>query len=223
MKRPLWFIPALCLLSACATGILPGENGKILQNLGGEYFAIATAYADLGKYDQALTYFTYAMRDKNYYTAGFYESARMNVFLSRWDQARSMYETLLAKDPHNKDLRSSLAYIEGMSGNLPGAESLYGALLGDFPWEESFHENYIRVLAAQEKKEEALAAFAAYTEQFPAGASLKALTELTGPFKEKTEESAEGAPAEGAPEGSPDAPDAPAGEDPVDIPPAGDE
>jgi tetratricopeptide (TPR) repeat protein len=187
--RPLAALVFFCVFcfSGCLTGILPGENAKILRNLAGEYFSIAGAYANIGRYENALTYYQLAMRDKNYYTASFYESARMYAFLSRWAEAAKVYETLLKNDPKNKDMASSLAYVKAMSGDLAGAETLYNNLLQDHFYDEALHDNYIRVLAAQEKKKEALEAFETYKEFFPsdvgtAGTNRSKLEELLAPF-----------------------------------------
>jgi tetratricopeptide (TPR) repeat protein len=180
-------VVALFVLAGCA-GVLPGEDSKILQNLASEYFAIAGAYANLGQYENALTYYKLAMRDKNFYTASYYESARMNALLSRWDDAKKMYETLLLQDRNNKDLRASLAYVTAMSGDLVHAESLYAELLVSNGYDEALHENYIRILAAQKKGTEAIHAFETYTELFPLGTAKEKLTELIAPFMPKDDE-----------------------------------
>jgi len=172
------------LLTGCA-GVLPGENEKILKNLSGEYFTIADAYAKLERYETALTYYSLAMRDKNYYAASLYESARMNALLLRWDEATKTYEKLLIRDPENKDILVSLAYVTAMSGNLLEAQTLYENLLVAHGYDEQLHENYIRVLIAQEKHEQALTALKTYKELFPEGASYDVLLPL---IHEKIEE-----------------------------------
>jgi tetratricopeptide (TPR) repeat protein len=179
----------LFLQAGCA-GVLPGEDSKILQNLAGEYFAVGGAYANLGQYENALTYYKLAMRDKNFYTAAYYESARMNALLSRWDEAKKMYETLLLKDPNNKDMRVSLAYVIAMSGDLAQAESIYAELLVSNGYDEALHENYIRILTTQQKGTEAVHAFETYIELFPSGTAKEKLTELIAPFMPKDGEAA---------------------------------
>jgi tetratricopeptide (TPR) repeat protein len=204
----LWLIALVSLLSGCASGgYLPGESRKILQNIAGEYYTLAASFAKLERYEEALTHYKLAMRDEEYYAAAFYESARMNVFLSRWDEAKTMYETLLEKDPKNKDLLFSVAYIEAMSGNLSQAESMYADLLPEYEWDETLHENYIRILVAEEKGPEALAAFDKYLELFPTGASGKALSDLLAKFK--TEEETEETPAEEENENPPEGEETP--------------
>jgi tetratricopeptide (TPR) repeat protein len=166
------FFPLLCLCAflpaACeSAGGIPGENAKILKSLAGEYFAVAGAYADLKKYDKALEYYRLAARDKKYYTAARYESARMNALLSRWDDAKKIFEELLKNDPRNRDIAVSLAYVRAMSKDLAGAESLYRELLAQNEYDRQIHENFIRILAAQKKKSEAKEAFETFKKLFP--------------------------------------------------------
>jgi tetratricopeptide (TPR) repeat protein len=153
--------------AGCASAhIIPGEREKILKNVAGEYFSIAGAYANLKQYDKALEYYQLASRDKNYYTAAQYESARMNALLSRWNDAEKIYAELLKTDPRNRDIAVSLAYVKAMSRDLTGAESLYRELLVQNEYDQQVHENYIRVLAAQKKRSEALAALEKYKTLF---------------------------------------------------------
>ena len=168
---------ALFVFSCQSVGI-PGEKAKILRNLASEYFAIAGAYANLGRYENALTYYRLAERDKSYFTAARYESARMCALLTRWDEAEKIYAELLKNDPRNKDIASSIAYVKAMSGNLAGAEEAYKNLLLDNSYDAQLHENYIRILAAQKKGDEAKAAFETYKELFSSETSEPAIAKL---------------------------------------------
>ncbi|GMO47179.1 MAG: hypothetical protein Pg6C_09320 [Treponemataceae bacterium] len=155
------------LAASCAsTGVIPGENAKILKNLAGEYFTVAGAYANTKQYDKAIEYYRLAARDKNYHTAARYEMARMNAFLSRWEDAEKIYADLLKNDPRNRDIASSLAYVKAMSRDLAGAESLYRELLVQNEYDRQIYENYIRILAAQKKNGEAHEALETYKKLF---------------------------------------------------------
>jgi tetratricopeptide (TPR) repeat protein len=176
---------AALLFCACQSAGIPGENAKILRSLASEYFTIAGAYANLGRYENALTYSRLAGRDKNYFTAARYESARMCALLTRWDEAEKIYTELLKNDPRNKDIASSIAYVRAMSGNLAGAEEAYKNLLLDNLYDAQLHENYIRILAAQKKGDDAKAAFETYKELFSSETSESAiakLAELLAPY-----------------------------------------
>jgi tetratricopeptide (TPR) repeat protein len=189
MKRARIFLIFIFLSFAaffgCVSAGIPGENAKILRGIASEYFTIAGAYANLGRYENALTYYRLAERDKTYYTAARYESARMCALLERWEDAEKIYDGLLKNDPQNKDIASSIAYVRAMSGNFLGAEQVYKDLLLNNSYDAQLYENYIRVLAAQKKGSEAKSAFETYKELFSsesnAGAIAK-LEELLAPY-----------------------------------------
>jgi tetratricopeptide (TPR) repeat protein len=178
---PKTVFPILCvfLFASCESiRIVPGEEAKILKSLAGEYFAVAGAYADLKKYEKALEYYRLAARDRKYLTAARYESARMNALLSRWDDAKKIYEELLKGDPNNRDIAVSLAYVKTMSGDLAGAESLYRGLVSKNQYDRQVYENHIRVLAAQKKKTEARQAFETFKKLFPGNENAEATAAL---------------------------------------------
>jgi len=176
-------------LTGCVTGIVPGEDKRILQNLAREYYDIAAAYADLKKYDKALEYYKLAGRNKELQTPTAYQIARMNALSSKWAEAEKSYRSLLKGDPKNADLNASLAYVLAQNGQLEEAENLYRTLAADNPYNEKFLENYIRMLAAAKKDEDARSALARFTERFPTSDAVDALTRLVPPpVEEKIEE-----------------------------------
>ena len=97
----------------------------------------------------------------------FYEIALCNVYLKNWDEAQSSFEQLLQNDSENTTLKTSLAYIEAMRGNLEEAENLYSSLYENNPDDSSILKNFIAVLVSEKKYEEANEKFKVLEEKFP--------------------------------------------------------
>ena len=72
-----------------------------------------------------------------------------------WTEARKIYSTLLKRDPDNVSIKMSLAYIYAMEGKLKSAESIYELLWKENPDSVEVLTNYIDVLIASEKYDEA--------------------------------------------------------------------
>ena len=81
----------------------------------------------------------------------------------------------MQKDKDNKNLKVSVAYVTAMSGNLKEASALYEALVKDNPTDSSVLKNYISVLMALNKYEEAQAQFNLLKETFPDDESIAAI------------------------------------------------
>lgn len=79
----------------------------------------------------------------------FYEIALCNVYLKNWDEAQSSFEQLLQNDLENTTLKTSLAYIEAMRGNLEEAENLYSYLYENNSDDSSILKNLIAVLVSE--------------------------------------------------------------------------
>jgi tetratricopeptide (TPR) repeat protein len=186
MMRILLVLVCLVFLG-CKTSLIPGETGRILQNLASEYYAIGQGYADLKKYDKAIEYYKLARRDAEFIKPVDYQLARMYALSSKWDEAEKAFGDLLLLDPDNTDLSASLAYISAQSGKLDEAEVAYKTLVEKNPHNEQLLENYIRVLKAQDKTDEATSQLTAFTEQFPDSKSLDALKNLVMPTDETAE------------------------------------
>jgi tetratricopeptide (TPR) repeat protein len=177
----------LCLVG-CATSLVPGENGKILQNLASEYYGIGQGYAELKKYDKAIEYYKLARRNAEFRKPADYQLARMYALSSKWAEAEKAFKDLLRLDPDNTDLSASLAYISAQAGKLEEAEKAYKTLVEKNPQNDQLLENYIRTLKANDKTDEAAAQLTVFTELFPDSKSLDSLKELIeGKAKEPTE------------------------------------
>lgn len=125
------------------------------ENLAGEYFSIAEAYAELKKYDKAIEFYGKAAKDSQYTNSANYNIARMHGINNRWSEASSILETLYMKAPDNEKISSAYAYALASSDNFEKAvivyENIYSANK-DSP-QHSF--NYVRILIAAKKYKEA--------------------------------------------------------------------
>jgi tetratricopeptide (TPR) repeat protein len=191
-RAPILFLAfiafALCF-TGCLTGLVPGENGKILQNLASEYYGIGQGYAELKKYDKAIEYYKLARRNVEFRKPADYQLARMYALSSKWADAEKAFKDLLRLDPDNTDLSASLAYISAQSGKLKEAEKAYKSLVEKNPQNEQLLENYIRTLKANDKADDATAQLAVFTELFPDSKSLDSLKELITTVATATEKS----------------------------------
>jgi tetratricopeptide (TPR) repeat protein len=181
VKKILPGVLIMMLFSSCLTGMIPGENGRILRNLAKEYYDIAQSYATANQYEKAIPYYKLASRNKGFQKASQYQIARMNALASKWEEAENSYRALLRYDRNNTDLLSSLAYVLAQSGKLEETEKLYSDLTAKNPHNEQILENYIRVLVAQTKTDAAASELAHFAERFPQSTSLTDLTTFVTP------------------------------------------
>lgn len=149
----LFLVSSFFLFSCSSTGVffVPGEKQVIESNLTQEYFSIAEAYKQQENYNKAIVYYKKVLSNKELYDTAFYEIAMCNIRLKKWNEARLAFIKYLRKDPDNMSLKSSLAYIEAMNGNLKKAEKMYSSICNDYPTEIEPLKNYINVLIAEEK------------------------------------------------------------------------
>ena len=85
------------------------------------------------------------------------------------------FEQLLQNDLENTTLKTSLAYIEAMRGNLEEAENLYSYLYENNSDDSSILKNLIAVLVSEKKYEEANEKFKIFEEKFPDEESIPAI------------------------------------------------
>ncbi len=157
MKKFLFIIFSSFFFFSCASVHvpIPGETEVKKNNIYVEYMNIADAYNDLGKYDKAITYYSYAMKNKSLYWTAFYKLGRSYALNKNWQEAEKVYLKLLKRDSENVSLKMSLAYIYAMNGNLKGSEQLYEELNKNNPDNSDILVNYINVLFAEENYEKA--------------------------------------------------------------------
>lgn len=159
---------------------VPGETEIIERNIVAEYMNIANAYEDLKKYDKALEYYQLALdsdKKNKIDNSVLYSMGRCYVLQKNWSSAKKIYSQLLLVDEDNTNLKISLAYIDAMSGNLEDACVQYKKLSEENPSDASLIKNYISVLMAADKLDEAENQLGILKEKFPTDSSIKSLQE----------------------------------------------
>jgi tetratricopeptide (TPR) repeat protein len=162
--------------SSAAHFPVPGGSRVLSENVSVEYLAIADAYADLGKYDKAVSYYSLAMKDKKLYWTACYKLGRTYALAKDWDDAEAVYEKLLRRDPDNVNLKLSIAYIKAMSGNFDDALLIYKALREEQPDNEAVLVNYITILLSQGRAELAEEQLGILKDKFPDNTSISDLS-----------------------------------------------
>ena len=119
------------------------------------------------------------MRKKEQYWAAYYKLAKCYVFTSDWNNALPMYKKILERDPENASLKASLAYIYSMKGEFQNSIQIYEELLLQQPHNQDYLENYLAVMAADDKKfekkhaEKFTQAYETLKEEYPENKNLK--------------------------------------------------
>jgi len=162
----------MCTICSCTSTsqfdfAIPGETNVLRKNIATEYYQIAEAYTELKKYDKAATYYKLSMRDPNLRKAAYYKLGRVYVFAEKWEDAEKVFIQLLKIDSENQNFKTSLAYIYGKNGKPEKASELYFKLLETNPDNSEILVNYILLLVAQEKLDDAQAKLLVLKQKFP--------------------------------------------------------
>ena len=156
-------------LFSCASNELriPGESKIILKNLATEYYTIADGYLEIKNYTKAAEYYKLAMRNKDLYLTAYYKLARSYALAKDWENADKTYRELLARDGENTMLKTSLAYITAMRGEVDEAILQYRDLIAQNPYDENLLESYVALLINVGRGEDAEESFFVLKEKFP--------------------------------------------------------
>ncbi len=147
---------------------VPGESSVVGKNITAEYLKIAEGYEGLKNYSKAVEYYEKAAQtNPDLGDAAYYKIGRCYALSKDWASAKTVFEKLLEKDPENKSLKTSLAYIAAMSGDLADASLRYRELSEAYPTDDSLLKNYIAILMADGKYELAEEQFYILKERFP--------------------------------------------------------
>ena len=168
--RAAFAFSAAILLPACTSqyGLsVPGQNRIILKNLSLEYYNVAEAYAENKNYAKAAEYYKLAMRDKALYMQAYYKLGRSYALAKDWENAYTVYNDLLSRDPENTDLRLSLIYIKAMKGEVDEALLDYKALFEAYPNNQTVLENYVSLLVETGRGELAEKQYQVLKKTFP--------------------------------------------------------
>ena len=131
---------------------VPGQGAVKTNNIYAEYYNLGESYFKLEDYKKAAEYYELAMKKKEQYWAACYKLAKCYAFTSDWNNALTMYKKILKRDPENASLKASVAYIYSMQGDFKNSILIYEELLQVQPKSQEYLENYLAVLAADEKK-----------------------------------------------------------------------
>ncbi len=187
LKKSFWakilILTTVFLLNSCATDSLtvpvPGQGSVKARNIYAEYFLLGDSYYKLEDYKKAAEYYELAMNKKDQYWAAYYKLAKCYVFASDWEKALPMYKTILERDPDNASLKASVAYIYSMKGDFKNSVLLYEEILEQQPKNDTYLENYLAVLAADNKNFEKknaqkfIAAYDTLKSEYPENKNLK--------------------------------------------------
>ncbi len=182
-KIILLAISSLFLFSCSSNGGLavPGEKGKIKNNISYEYYQIAEGYYGLKNYTKACEYYNLAGENEEYKVACKYKLARCYAMIKDWSTAEKLYSELLKLDSDNTDLRLSIAYIYAMDGKTEKSIDLYKSLYEQYPENQPVLENYISLLMSLEKNDDAKLPYETLKEKFP---DSKIVSKYQDTFKE---------------------------------------
>ena len=149
-------ITAGLIFTSCASNNLsvpvPGQGAVKTRNIYVEYYILGDSYFKLEDYKKAAEYYELAMRKKDQYWAAYYKLAKCYVFSSDWANALPMYKKILERDPENASIKAGIAYIYSMQGDFKNSILVYEELLEAQPTNQEYLENYLAVMAADEKK-----------------------------------------------------------------------
>ena len=168
--RAAFAFSAAILLPACTSqyGLsVPGQNRIILKNLSLEYYNVAEAYAENKNYAKAAEYYKLAMRNEDLYLTAYYKLARSYALAKDWENADKTYNELLELDGENTVLKTSLAYITAMRGEVDDAIVQYRDLLKENPYDENLLESFVSLLINVGRGEDAEESFFVLKEKFP--------------------------------------------------------
>jgi len=169
MKRIVFIALISCVLIGCQT---------IPLGRASEYYELAEGYADLSKYDKAISYYEKAGEREEYLNASKYGLARMYAFSAKWDEASKLFSDLYKQDPESTMIASAYAYSLASSGQYDKALSLYASLFIKNNDDPVLARNYAEMLFISKKYDETLAQITLMKEQFPDTDALKGIDAL---------------------------------------------
>lgn len=130
-----------------------------------EYYSIAAAYFDLGKYSEAERWFKLARRSEKTRFAAEYNLGRIAFESGNGEEAARRFEALLAYDPANATVLRAAAYSWMKAENWDRALALYDRIADLLPETEDARYNYALALLRAERYEDASARLKPYVER----------------------------------------------------------
>jgi tetratricopeptide (TPR) repeat protein len=146
------FLPALAaalLVAGCASA----PRGR---DLALEYYAIGNAWLDMGRYEKALDAYRSALRLDPAFVKADYNLALTYARMRSTADAETILNRLLAEDPRNVTLLSTLAWAYHLGGRDGEALATYDRVLAAAPESVDAWYNSALILWKEGKKAEAL-------------------------------------------------------------------
>ena len=176
---------------SCTSVSFAGEGSAERNALSTEYFNIAKVYEEQKNYTKAIEFYTKAKSNKELVRTCDYKIGLCYVYSKDWENAKSSFEKLLKLDSENGSLKSSLAYIKAMSGDLDGALEIYTELFEANNTDVTFLKNFISILIAKKDVEAAKTQLDYLKENFKTEDSIesfeKAIKKLEDEAKKESE------------------------------------
>ncbi len=174
-----------CLCGCETTRIyVPGEKKVVIENIYGEYYAIADEYFKIKNYSKAAEFYMKAASSESLHNAAFFNAARSFALAKNWDDAKKIYLEIETADGENFEVKQSLAYIYAMSGDFEKSEEMYKYLLETQPDLSEALVNYTIILLTQEKYEDAKMNLDLLKEKFPDDEKIKTIQEKITAWEE---------------------------------------
>lgn len=132
-----------------------------------EYFSIATAYFDLGKYPEAARWFNLARKTKKTEKAAEYYLGRVDFMLGDYESSALRFERLLEDDPSNSTVIRAAAYARLKAEQWDKALAHFARLEVLLPETADARYNYALALALAGRLEEAIERIKPFVERNP--------------------------------------------------------
>ena len=145
-KTAFALVLVLVALVFTACGSLPGEQRVLRENSAAEYVTLADGYFSQEKYAKASEYYEKALQLTESTDTVCYKLACSYAYEGEYEKAMPLFSDLLDKDPQNRTIKESLAYVTVMSGDVRGGGELYEELAADFPEDGKLLKNYVLTL-----------------------------------------------------------------------------
>jgi tetratricopeptide (TPR) repeat protein len=128
-----------------------------------EYYALGDAYFELGKYDEAETWYTKAKFNKTTKEAAYYSLGRVAFEKKDYKKAADYFDQVLYSDGENVMALKGAAYSYAQAGNAEKALSYYEKINALVPEDADSGYNYALFLSILGRNEEAESALSRYS------------------------------------------------------------
>jgi tetratricopeptide (TPR) repeat protein len=147
---------ALAAFALLAMGCATDTRAK---GIAAEYHNIANAYVEMGQYEKAIPYYQEALRADPSMVKADFNLALALGHMKRTAEAEAILKKLLAGDPQNTEVLSTLGWIYHAGGRDEEALAQYDAAIALSPRNEDALYNSGIILWKLDRKQEALGRF----------------------------------------------------------------